>query len=203
MLGLVRCSFSSGLDTQAKKNLYITLVRSQLSYGWRPHLVKDFVMLETIQRRATKFILNDYHSDYKQRLLTLKLLPHVMQLELIDIMFFIRCLKTPADTITSFLLHSYVHFSSANTRSTTYLKLKHSLSKTNIIRHFHFNRLPRLWNSLPPINLDHPMPIIRRTLHGLLWSHLGSYFLSSDPCSFHYCCLCATCVCSSININYT
>ena len=41
----------------------------------------------------------------------------VMQLELNDIMFFIRCLKTPADTITSF---SYVHFSSANTRSTTY-----------------------------------------------------------------------------------
>ena len=67
----------SGLDTQANlKNLYITLVRSQLSYCsqiWRSHLVKDFVMLERIQRRATKFIT--MQSDYKQRLLTLKHLP--------------------------------------------------------------------------------------------------------------------------------
>ena len=49
VLGLIRRSFPSGLDTKAKKNLYILLVRSQLSYGsqiWRPHLIKDIIMLE-------------------------------------------------------------------------------------------------------------------------------------------------------------
>ena len=60
-IGLIRHSFSSGLDTKAKKNL-VLLVRSQLSYGskvWRPHFIKDIIMLERIQRRATKYILND------------------------------------------------------------------------------------------------------------------------------------------------
>jgi hypothetical protein len=49
VLGLIRRSFSAGLDTKTKKNLYILLVRSQLSYGsqiWRPHLVKDIIMLD-------------------------------------------------------------------------------------------------------------------------------------------------------------
>jgi len=36
--------------------------------------MKDIVNLEKIQRRATKHILNDYTSYYKDRLLNLKLL---------------------------------------------------------------------------------------------------------------------------------
>ena len=42
---------------------------------WRPYLVKDISNLEHLQRRATKYILNDYISDYKTRLLKLELLP--------------------------------------------------------------------------------------------------------------------------------
>ena len=45
----------------AKKLLYTSLVRSQLTYGsqlWNPYLIGDIVSLEKIQRRATKFILN-------------------------------------------------------------------------------------------------------------------------------------------------
>ena len=92
--------------------------------------------------------------DYKSRLLSLELLTLMMQLELYDIMFFIRCLKDPSAS-NSFPVESYVHFSSGYTRSAIHLKLKHSLSKTNTVRHLYFNRLPRLWNALPPINLDH------------------------------------------------
>ena len=68
ILGLIRCSFSSGLHVSAKKNLYPTLIRSQLTYDsqiWRPHLIKDILALERIQRRATKYIRNDFHSVYK------------------------------------------------------------------------------------------------------------------------------------------
>ncbi len=42
---------------------------------WRPHLSKGIQLLENIQRRATKFILNDFISDYKTRLTSLRLLP--------------------------------------------------------------------------------------------------------------------------------
>ena len=37
--------------------------------------IKDIITLERIQRHPTKFILNDYCSDYKNRLIKLKLLP--------------------------------------------------------------------------------------------------------------------------------
>jgi len=39
------------------------------------YLLKDIVSLKHLQRRATKYILNDYTSDYKYRLTTLKILP--------------------------------------------------------------------------------------------------------------------------------
>ena len=158
VLGLIR---RSGLHISAKKNLYLSLVRSQLTYGsqiWRPHLLRDITALERIQRRATKYILNDFHSDYKHRLLSLRLLPLMMQLELFDILFFIRCLKDPYN----FSIFSYVHFSEGSTRSSTHFKLKHSLSKSNTTGHFYYNRLPRLWNSLPPINLDLSISIIKK-----------------------------------------
>ena len=54
------------------------LVQSQLMYGsqlWNPYLIKDITTLERIQRRATKFILNDYISNYKSHLLELDLSP--------------------------------------------------------------------------------------------------------------------------------
>ena len=59
-----------------KKATYIVLVQSQLMHGsqlWNPYSIKDITILERIQRRATKFILNDYVSDYKSCLLELNL----------------------------------------------------------------------------------------------------------------------------------
>ena len=59
MLGLVRRSFSNQLPVAVKKSLYLSFVRSHLLYCsviWRPHLVKDILLLENIQRRATKYI---------------------------------------------------------------------------------------------------------------------------------------------------
>ena len=78
ILGLLHCTFSKDNSVQAKKLLYISTVRSQLQYCsplWRPNLIRDIVQLEKIQRRATKYILMDFNSDYKTRLISLNLLP--------------------------------------------------------------------------------------------------------------------------------
>jgi len=88
-LGLIRRTFKTNY-TQAKTQLYITLVQSQLIYCsqiWRPHHIKDITLLERIQRRATKYILNDYQSTYKSKLEKLNLLPLMYVYELSDLMF--------------------------------------------------------------------------------------------------------------------
>ena len=61
-LGLIRRSFTTNCIS-AKKQLYISLVRSQLLYCpqiWQPCLIQDILLLERVQWRATKYILNDY-----------------------------------------------------------------------------------------------------------------------------------------------
>ena len=89
-LGLLRRTFSRQHLPEVKKKPYLSLVRSQLIYCsiiWRPHLIKDIKMIEQLQRRATKFILNDYESDYNDHLLKLNLLPIMYTFELADIVF--------------------------------------------------------------------------------------------------------------------
>ena len=56
MLGLLRRCFSEFHSLAVKKTLYLSLVRSQITYCsviWRPYLIKDIVNFERIQRRAT------------------------------------------------------------------------------------------------------------------------------------------------------
>ena len=116
-LGLIRRTFSSSMSIRAKKILYLTLVRSQVTYCsqiWRPHLIKDITRLEKLQRRATKFILNDFSSDYKTRFTSLHLLPLMYLYELFDILFFVKSFKYPDP---SFQISNFVSFSSASTRS--------------------------------------------------------------------------------------
>ena len=122
-LGLLQRSISC-TSIKARKLLYVVLVRSQLTYCsciWRPNLIKDIIMLEKVQRRATKFILSDYKSDYKTRLCSLNLLPLMMYYEILDITFF---LKSMGSKSTSFNVLSHVAFVNGPTRSAmTYSQL--------------------------------------------------------------------------------
>ena len=89
--------FKNSISFEAKKLFYISLVRSCLSYCsplWRPYLI-DILLLEKVQQQATKFILNDYTSDYKSHLIKLHSLPLMYVYELSDILFFIKSVRSP------------------------------------------------------------------------------------------------------------
>ena len=89
MLGLIRRTLKTNC-VNAKKQLYIAVIQSQLQYCsilWRPQLIKDIITIERIQCRATKYILNDYTSSYKSRLQQLNHLPLMYNFELQDLMF--------------------------------------------------------------------------------------------------------------------
>ena len=202
MLGLLRRSFSSSGSSSAMKSLYLSLVRSRVIYCsqvWRPFLLKDINILENVQRRATKFILNDFISDYKSRLLTLHLLPLTMMYELNDILFFIKSLKEPSD---AFNVLDYVSFSCNATRSSTHTKLVHKFTKTNAAKHFYFSRLPRLWNSLPPIDLSLSYFCIKVKLRQFFGGYFVSAFNPSNPCSYHFLCPCHKCI-STKGLNFS
>ena len=112
--GLLRRTFRNCNSTYAKKILYLSLVRPKLTYCscvWRPYPIKDIVTLENVQRRATKFILNDYTSDYKSRLLKLDMFPLMLLYEYYDIIFFFKCLKSPS---SAFDITKFVSFSSTS-----------------------------------------------------------------------------------------
>ena len=193
ILGLLRRRYKHSTSVTAKRSLYISSITSRLTYCcplWRPNIIKDIICLENIQRRATQFILHDFESDYKTRLVTLKLLPLMMEYELIDIAFFIKSLKY---TTGNFNIRNYVSFSSSGTRSQTSFKLHHKPVRTNSCRHFYFNRISRLWNSLPVIDLDKPVSSILSLLRIHFWNHFLSHFSSDNPCSFHLVCQCNKC----------
>ena len=178
MLGLLHRTFSKSSNISVKKLLYLSLVRSQITYGspiWRPSLIKDIKFIEQIQRRATKFILNDYHSDYYNRLIKLQILPLMYMFELYDVMFFVKSIKGfPSDAC--FCITDFVSFAHCNTRSSTTGKLQHTYSSNNYIKKFYFNRLPRIWNSLPPIDLSLSISAIKTMIYKFLWNHFCLIF---------------------------
>ena len=53
-------------------------------------------MIERVQRQATRFILHHSRQDYKDRLLSLNILPLMMTYELTDIMFFCQGVEASA-----------------------------------------------------------------------------------------------------------
>ena len=193
ILGLIKRTFSSSSPTNTKKILFLTLVRSRITYCsqvWRPFQVKDICFLEKIQRRGTKYILNDFNSDYKTRLISLHLLSLMYTYELLDIIFLVRNLKFPDP---SFPVKDYIQFSSSSTRVSSYSKLIHLSSRTNKSHHSFFKRVTRLWNALPPIDLTQSVNTIKQQLKEFLWSHFINNFDPDSPCTYHFHCPCNRC----------
>lgn len=193
-LGLIRRSFGNMSTTTTKTVLYLTLVRSKLTYCsqlWRPQYIKNIVQLERVQKRASKFMLNRPDIDYRERLIALNILPLVMWLELQDVLFFIKQVKQPTDR---FNILNYVSFCSSDTRSSTLGTLKHIRSRLNKARHFYFSRLPRIWNRLPTLDLTLSITTIHHQLREVFWAHFTAHFQSDKICSYHISCPCSKCI---------
>ena len=186
----------------ARKNLYLSLVRSQLSYCslvWRPCQIKHIEILERVQRRATKFILNYAKLDYKSRLLQLHLFPLMFWFELADILFLVKSFKCPS---TRLKISEYISFSSTKTRSSSFLKLSCHSTKSNLSRHFYFNRVCRLWNALPQIDLSLSFQSVKVKIEEFLWSMFIQRFNPNVPCTFHFVCPCTKCMSVPMPTNY-
>jgi hypothetical protein len=176
-LHLIKKSLPDVASVHTKKQLYISLVRSHLSFCsqlWKPQYAKDILCLERVQRRSTKYVLNDYVSDYKARLVSLQLLPISLWLDLHDLLFLVKCLQ---DRDSNIEIHQYVSFRNTCTRSgSTGRMLTINFTRTSAARHFYFNRIVCLWNSIQsvvPINTSESLYVIKRKLKAFLVSLLS------------------------------
>ena len=84
-------------------------------------LLKDIRSIERVQRRSTKFILNDYASGYKSRLISTNLVSLSLWFEFMDTMYLINCFKYPEE---HFNIFSFEKFTTNRTRPSSNCKLK-------------------------------------------------------------------------------
>ena len=128
-------------------------------------------------------------TSYKSRLISLEMLPLMMEFELSDLSFFIKGIKYPGH----FDIRHYVSFSSSSTQSGSFLKLRHKLAHRSSTRHFYFYRISRLWNALPMLNLDLSHSTLMRKLRSYFWTHFLKNYQCDSSCTYHFLCPCNKC----------
>ena len=114
----------------------------------------------------------------------------MMTFELNDILLFIRSLKNPT---ANFNILGYISFYSSSTRSASFHKLVQRCVRSNKHRHLYFNRLPRFWKSLPPVELSLSIINLSPWLRGFFWSAFLDNFNPDLLCTYHLICPCSKC----------
>ena len=100
-------------DFATRRLLYCTLVRPKLEYASNvlsPSAVKRRSLMENVQRRATKFILNyPKEMSYTERLITTNLLPLESRKEITDLMLLYKSKTALIPIDVNNFLCSYEH----------------------------------------------------------------------------------------------
>ena len=94
ILGLVKRTCKDTRDVRVRKLLFCALVRPVLEYAsnlWSPYTIMHKSLVENVQRRATKFILN-YPKDltYADRLMKVNILPLEFRRDISHLCYFLN-----------------------------------------------------------------------------------------------------------------
>ena len=182
-LGLIKRTCKDVKNVQTRRTLYCALVRSKLEYAsnvWSPYTIKHKLLIENVQRRATRFILN-YPKDmcYKERLQKINLLPLEFRREISDLILLFKAKYNLITLdITKHICTFNPRYKSRNyDKNDSHLIIKHN---QNYFRESYFVRSAKLWNSLPPeIKSSDILPSFRTRVINLYNSKLITYELPS------------------------
>lgn len=138
-----------------KAQCYKTLVRPTLEYAstaWDPHTQANIKQLETVQRRAARFITGDYRTTSSTSQMISKLGLETLQLRRqhakLTMMFRIThgLVDIPAD---KYLRHTQSCTRSHGCNNSDVIRFWVPYCRTDIYRNSFFISGPRLWNQLP------------------------------------------------------
>ena len=146
-LGIIFRTFSY-MDKEMFLNLYKTLVRPHLEYAtqiWSPIYKKDKVILENVQRRATRLIKCVQNKSYQERLTFLGLPTLEYRRERADM---VQVFKIMHD-IDKVDKGKLFQMSECNTTRGHSLKLFKKRSRLNVRANYFTQQVVDQWNSLP------------------------------------------------------
>ena len=153
MIGLIRISFEN-IDENMFTNLYNTLIRPLIEYcvqAWSPYTQKDIILLENVQRRATKLVGKLRNKEYEERLKDLKLTKLQDRRIRGDMILTYRLLNGEEGiNYEKFFKLSREHY---NLRYHS-MKLEKTFEHLNVRRNFFSKRIIDKWNSLTELEVS-------------------------------------------------
>ena len=152
IIGLIKRTCRDVNDVTTLKTLYCRLVRPRVEYAsqvWNPNTKSNISSIESIQRRATKFILKS-DDEYLVRLRKVRLLSLEDGRLMADANFFYKVVNNHVRlTLDSMVWFSRDVDRGYALRSMDTSNLLTSLSRTNLFKFSFMKRIVREWNSLP------------------------------------------------------
>ena len=191
MLSLLHRTCPLIKDTRVRRSLYLSLVKCHLNYAtevWSPSNISLKLKVENVQRRATRWILQQRKGQqkYKDRLVALDLPPLCYDRELKDLTFFYKALHGHIGIdISNFV--SFVN--NGRTRSSNLRTLKTPYCRTSTFQSSYFNRIVKLWNKT--ILVTHQrnfssLVLFKRSIKDLFKLELNRSYDLSMPCTWTF-----------------
>jgi hypothetical protein len=195
--GLIKRTVGFNASCEAKKRLYMSMVRSNVEYCsqiWSGTSRSNVIKIERIQRSATRFILNYPNSDYKERLQTLNIMPLSYRREILDITFLYKCINGHFNVdISKFVSFSCnKNYQTRNTLDNLHLCTPHCNTESG--KKLYYNRIVSIWNMLPySIRNSTSVFNFKSSVNEHYNNLLNSRFLSDNVCTWTITCQCSTC----------
>jgi hypothetical protein len=198
VMGLIKRTLGYNAPTSVSKQLYISLVRSILEYGtpvWSGMTVHDTVLIERVQRAATRFMLHSPDIDYRERLEKLEILPLTLRRDYLDLCMFFKYCKGLLSNINAGNYVTFINNNAISTRnSEEQNKILIPITNTFTCQKTFFFRIVFMWNSLAKgVRTCDKINIFKNEIHSMLMNQLKTHFDSNVVCTWHVVCRCNNC----------
>ena len=197
-MGMIKRAVGFNVPLNITTSLYRTLVRSHLEYCssvWSPSTVSDTKAIESIQRAATRYILNNYPEiKYDQRCTMLHLHPLSYRREITDLLYVFKCIKGYYDVSWHNNIKALSNSSLRSGNAGLVLRMK--IVRTECFKRSFFNRIVPPWNALPRQLRDADSIYSFKRKLVMDYDNLVTDFDTDNVCTWSGACMCHSSVCN-------